>query len=115
MIFPNGRNLYLWDDIAEELMPYLYRGKLWDLPFPRTMPFARVRALSYDDTEATFTVNGATQLQQKTPTSAEAFRLRERAVAPYLSIDVTITGTDDVQSIEVADSVEELAGVIGSA
>lgn len=112
-IDPDGRNLYLWDDPTEQLMPYRWRSKRWDLPYPRTMPWARVRARGYDNLTAEFRADGATLLQESTPTSAEAFRLRERAVAPYLSIDVTISGTERVESVEIADSIEELSGLIG--
>jgi hypothetical protein len=100
----DGRTIYEWNAGAT-LMRQSWRGKLWFNRHPKTWPWVRVRAESYDDLEIQFYADGAL-LHQQLVTSNEAFRLPERASANTL--DYIVIGTDRVYTVEVADDVMEL-------
>lgn len=102
VISPDARTVYEWA-AAQQAMRALWKGKLWQFA-PKAWRWMRVLADSFDELQANVYADGVL-LYQRLITSNAAFRLPLRQ--DYRRLEVELVGTDTVQSVEVADSVEE--------
>lgn len=100
----DGQTMYEWNGGTED-MRYLWSGKLWLNPEPKTWPWVRVRAADYDDLAIEFYADGVL-LYQRIVTSSAAFRLPERGT--YDEIYWCAIGTSRVRTVEIADDIAEL-------
>ncbi len=100
----DGRTIFEFDAGAER-MRYAWTGKLWLLPHPMALQWARVRAQDFTELGIEFTKDGQ-PLHNKLIASNKPFRLPARA--DYSEIDYVMVGTSRVRSAEVADDIGEL-------
>lgn len=85
--------------------PYRWRSRLFQLPRPTAFGCAQVRAADYEDLQLTLYADGAPWLSRAV-TSALEFVLPDRVAQS--SLEIELAGTSRVQSVEVAEEMEEL-------
>lgn len=100
----NGKTIYQWN-AATDPMRYSYRGKLYLLPHPMALHWARVRAFDFDDLTIQFYADGVLLLE-RVVTSNRPFRLPVRS--EYEELDWIVIGTSRVRGVELADDIAEI-------
>jgi carbon monoxide dehydrogenase subunit G len=84
---------------------YQWDSKLFLLPHPMALQWARVRALDYGDVTISFYADDVL-LYSKVVTSNKAFRIRVRS--DYSRMTYSVLGTSEVYSVQISDDVDEL-------
>lgn len=109
-ISPDGETVYIWDAYAggsptlTPLLPYYWKGKINQLKVETCFKAVVVTALDYDDCTAIFFADGASYHTEQVVNG------REFLLPPTDAIDfeVALSGTSRVNSIQVAEDVDEL-------
>ena len=101
----DGLTIYQFDADEDELLPYLWKGKLNLLPNPTTFNIAQVRAADYDDLQVTLFADG-TQFFQDLVESQLEFVLP--MPDEYVKAEAQFAGTSRVYAFQIAEDVSEL-------
>jgi len=99
-----GNQVWQWEG-GSTRRPYRWRSRLFQLPRPTAFGCAQVRAADYEDLQLTLYADGAPWLTRAV-TSATEFVLPDRLA--QASLEIELAGTSRVQSVEVAEEMEEL-------
>jgi len=99
-----GNQVWQWEG-GSTRRPYRWRSRLFQLPRPTAFACAQVRAADYEDLQLTLYADGAPWLTRAV-TSATEFVLPDRLA--QASLEIELAGTSRVQSVEVAEEMEEL-------
>ena len=86
-------------------MTYRWKGKLWLLPAPDAMMFARVRAEDYNNILLRVYGDGV-QVDEIVVTGEEEFTLAETDA--YRKLEIEVLGTSTIREIQLAEDVREL-------
>lgn len=89
-----------------DMLAYLWKSKLFLLPHPVAFSYCRVRAADYTDLVLRLYGDGV-EMFEHTVTNGDPFRLP--MLNAYNVGEVEVLGTSRVRTVELTESIEELA------
>lgn len=94
-----------WDSGDAPYAAYRWRSKEYQLPAPRCLHLARVRAAAYDDIRLSVYIDGALAASRDV-TGPQPFRLPLRGRGRHYELE--LTGTSRVYQVDLAESQDEI-------
>ena len=106
-ILSNDNYLYQWNDNSTTKLTYTWKSKVFQ-QYP-AKNFSVCRIIHDGDSAPTFNMyvdGSSTSFHTESPSADEPFRLP--AGNRYREVEIEVTGTDSIDEIVVADSIEEI-------